>query len=73
MRASFKLFNRENIFAAAFIAILLTVLWLIFSILRPFWMDFMWALILALTCYPVFTRLKARFQRERGTIAASVS
>ena len=71
MRASFKLFNRENIFSAAFIAILLTVLWLIFSILRPFWMDFMWALILALTCYPVFVRLKAVF-RGRGTIAAAV-
>jgi predicted PurR-regulated permease PerM len=71
MRASFKLFNRENIFAAAFIAILLTVLWLIFSILRPFWMDFMWALILALTCYPVFIRLKAVF-RGRGTVAAAV-
>ena len=71
MRASFRLFNRENIFAAAFIAILLTLLWLVFTILRPFWQDFMWALILALTCYPVFTRLKALF-RGRGSVAALV-
>lgn len=71
MRASFKLFNRENLFAAAFIAILLTVLWLVFNILRPFWVDFMWALILALTCYPLFARLKALF-RGRGGIAALI-
>jgi predicted PurR-regulated permease PerM len=69
MRASFKLFNRENIFAAAFIAILITLLWLIFTILEPFWHDFMWALILALTCYPLFTRLKSLF-RGRGGLAA---
>lgn len=71
MRASFKLFNRENIFAAAFIAILITLLWLIFTILKPFWHDFMWALILALTCYPVFTRFKSLL-RGRGGPAAFV-
>ena len=69
MRSSFNLFNRENIFAAAFIAILITLLWLVFSILKPFWQVFMWALILALTCYPVFTRLKVLF-RGRGGLAA---
>ncbi|MBN2032910.1 MAG: AI-2E family transporter [Deltaproteobacteria bacterium] len=69
MRTSFRLFNRENIFAAAFIAILLSLLWLLFSILRPFWPDFMWALILALTCYPVFIRLKSLF-RGKGGLAA---
>ncbi|MBN2033564.1 MAG: AI-2E family transporter [Deltaproteobacteria bacterium] len=69
MRSSFRLFNRENIFAAAFIAILITLLWLVFSLLRPFWADFMWALILALTCYPVFTRLKS-FLRGKGGLAA---
>jgi predicted PurR-regulated permease PerM len=69
MRASFKVFDRENIFAAAFIAILLTLLWLVFTILKPFWQAFMWALILALTCYPVFTRLKTFF-RGRGGPAA---
>ena len=71
MRASFKLFNRENIFAAAFISILLTLLWLIFTILEPFWHAFMWALILAMTCYPLFTRLKSLF-RGRGGLAALV-
>jgi predicted PurR-regulated permease PerM len=69
MRASFKLFNRENVFAAAFISILLTLLWLVFTILKPFWQVFIWALILALTCYPVFTRLKNLF-RGRGSPAA---
>lgn len=71
MRASFRLFTRENLFAAAFIVILLTLLWLVFSVLEPFWMDFMWALILALTLYPVFTRLK-NWLRGRGTLAALI-
>ena len=71
MRASFRLFTRENLFAAAFIVILVTLLWLVFSVLAPFWMDFMWALIFALTLYPVFTRLK-NLLRGRGGIAALV-
>jgi len=71
MRASFRLFTRENLFAAAFIAILVTLLWLVFSVLEPFWMDFMWALIFALTLYPLFTRLK-NLLRGRGTLAALI-
>jgi predicted PurR-regulated permease PerM len=71
MRASFRLFNRENLFAGAFIVILVTLLWLVFSVLEPFWMDFMWALIFALTLYPVFTRLK-NLLRGRGTLAALI-
>lgn len=71
MRASFRLFTRENLFAAAFIVILLTLLWLTFSVLEPFWADFMWALIFALTLYPVFTRLK-KLLRGRGGLAALV-
>jgi predicted PurR-regulated permease PerM len=71
MRASFRLFTRENLFAAAFIVILVTLLWLVFSVLEPFWMDFMWALIFALTLYPVFTRLK-NLLRGRGTLAALI-
>ncbi|RPI07858.1 MAG: AI-2E family transporter [Acidobacteriales bacterium] len=71
MRASFRLFTKENLFAAAFIVILVTLLWLVFSVLEPFWMDFMWALIFALTLYPVFTRLK-NLLRGRGGIAALV-
>ena len=71
MRASLKLFNRENLFAAAFIVILLTLLWLVFSVLEPFWADFIWALIFALTLYPVFTRLK-KLLRGRGGLAALI-
>jgi predicted PurR-regulated permease PerM len=71
MRASFRLFTRENLFAAAFIVILVTLLWLVFSVLEPFWMDFMWALILALTLYPVFTRLK-NLLRGKGGLAAII-
>jgi predicted PurR-regulated permease PerM len=71
MRASFRLFTRENLFAAAFIVILLTLLWLTFSVLEPFWADFMWALILALTLYPVFTRLK-NLLRASGGLAALI-
>jgi len=71
MRASFRLFTRENLFAAAFILILVTLLWLVFSVLRPFWEDFMWALIFALTLYPVFTKLK-NLVRGRGGLAAFI-
>jgi predicted PurR-regulated permease PerM len=71
MRASFRLFTRENLFAAAFIIILLTLLGLVFSVLEPFLADFMWALILALTFYPFFTRLK-KLLRGRGGIAALI-
>jgi predicted PurR-regulated permease PerM len=71
MRTSFRLFTRENLFAAAFIVILVTLLWLVFSVLRPFWEDFMWALIFALTLHPVFTRLK-KLLRGRGGLAALI-
>lgn len=71
MRASFRLFTRENLFAAAFILILVTLLWLVFSVLRPFWEDFMWALIFALTLHPVFTRLK-NLLRGRGGLASLI-
>jgi len=71
LRASFRLFNRENLFAAAFIVILLTLLWLVFTVLEPFWADFMWALVLALTLYPVFSRLK-NLLRGRGGVAALI-
>jgi predicted PurR-regulated permease PerM len=71
MRTSFRLFTRENLFAAAFIVILLTLLWLVFSVLEPFWADFIWALILALTLYPVFSRLK-NLLRGRGGLSALV-
>jgi predicted PurR-regulated permease PerM len=69
MRASLRLFSRENLFAAAFIVILLTLLWLVFSVLEPFWADFMWALIFALTLYPVFIRLKKLFRGSGGLAA----
>jgi len=71
MRTSFRLFTRENLFAAAFIVILLTLLWLVFSVLEPFWADFIWALILALTLYPVFSRLKSLLG-GRGGLSALV-
>jgi len=71
MRASFRLFTRENLFAAAFIVILVTLLLLTFSVLEPFWADFMWALILALTLYPVFTRLK-KLLKGRGGLASII-
>lgn len=71
MRTSFRLFTRENLFAAAFIVILVTLLGLVFSVLEPFWADFMWALILSLSLYPVFTRLKSLL-RGKGGLASLI-
>lgn len=54
----FKFFSRENLFAFAFLAILVTLIVLAATILSPFLGDFFWAIILAFTFYPLFTRLK---------------
>lgn len=58
MDAKLRFFSRENLFAFAFLAILLTLIVLAITILHPFLGDFFWALILALSCYPLYKRLK---------------
>jgi predicted PurR-regulated permease PerM len=54
MDSSFKLFSRNNLFALAFFAILVSLLWLVVSLLGPFVEDFLWAAILSLSFYPVY-------------------
>jgi predicted PurR-regulated permease PerM len=54
MDSSFKLFSRNNLFALAFFAILVSLLWLVVSLLSPFLEDFLWAAILSLSFYPVY-------------------
>jgi len=65
----FRFFSRENLFAFAFLAILVTLIVLAATILSPFLGDFFWAIILAFTFYPLFIRLKDLF-RGRVNLAA---
>jgi predicted PurR-regulated permease PerM len=71
MDAKPRFFTRENLFAFAFLAILLTLIVLALTILNPFLGDFFWALILALTCYPLYKRLKS-WLRGRGGLASFI-
>ncbi len=66
---SFKPFTRENLFAVAFFAILVSILWLVGSLLSPFLEDFLWAIILSLSSYPLYQRLK-RILRHRENLAS---
>jgi len=65
----FRFFSRENLFAFAFLAILVTLIVLAATILSPFLGDFFWAIILAFTFYPLFIRLK-NFLRGRANLAS---
>lgn len=54
MNSSFKLFTRENIFALAFLAILVAMLRVVVILLSPFIEDFLWALFFTISFYPVY-------------------
>jgi predicted PurR-regulated permease PerM len=71
MDASFKLFSRNNLFAVAFFAILVSLLWLVVSLLSPFLEDFLWAAILSLSFYPVYQRVY-RWLRHRENLASAL-
>jgi predicted PurR-regulated permease PerM len=71
MDAKLRFFTRENLFAFAFLVILATLVILAVTILSPFLGDFFWALILAMTCYPLFNRLKGLL-RGRGNLASFI-
>lgn len=71
MESRIRFFNRENLFAFAFLVILLALFWLVLSILDPFLGDFLWAIILAFTFYPLYKRLYMRL-KGRGNMAASM-
>lgn len=67
--SNFKLFTRENLFALAFFFILVTLLWLAVSILSPFLPDFIWALIISMTFYPIYARV-FRILGHRANLSA---
>jgi predicted PurR-regulated permease PerM len=69
METRIRFFNRENLFAFAFLVILLSLLWLVVTILDPFLGDFLWAIILAFTFYPLYKPLRKRL-RGKGNLAA---
>jgi len=69
--SSFRLFTRENLFAVAFFSILVSLLWLVGSLLSPFLEDFLWAVILALSFYPLYQRLR-RILRQRENLASLI-
>lgn len=65
----FRFFSRENLFAFAFLVILVTLIVLAATILSPFLGDFLWAIILAFIFYPLFMRLK-NLLRGRANLAS---
>jgi predicted PurR-regulated permease PerM len=67
--SAFNIFSRENLFALAFFFILVTLLWLVGSILSPFLQDFIWALIICMTFYPIYTRVLRRLGRRANLSA----
>jgi predicted PurR-regulated permease PerM len=62
---------REQLFAAFFFAVFLFLLYQLYLFLAPFFAPLLWAGILALTFYPLTTRLVLAF-RGRRTLAAFV-
>jgi predicted PurR-regulated permease PerM len=71
MDASFRLFSRNNLFAIAFFAILVSLLWLVVSVLSPFLEDFLWAAILSLSFYPVYQFIN-KVVRHRQNLASLI-
>jgi predicted PurR-regulated permease PerM len=69
MDSSLKLFTRENIFALAFLAILLAVLRVVAILLSPFLEDFLWAFLLTITFYPAYLFVCKKLG-DRATLAA---
>jgi predicted PurR-regulated permease PerM len=71
MESKIRFFNQENLFAFAFLVILISLIVLAITVLSPFLGDFFWAIILAFTFYPLFSRLNRRL-RGRGNIASFI-
>lgn len=71
MDGRIRFFNRENLFAFAFLVILIGLLVLAITILSPFLGDFFWAIILAFTFYPLFKRLNRRL-KGRASLASFI-
>jgi predicted PurR-regulated permease PerM len=62
--------SRELLFAAFFFAVFLFLLYQLYLFVAAFFAPLVWAAILALTFYPLTTRLVALFHGRRGLAAA---
>ena len=63
--------SRRHLFTVIFLLIFLLFLWELGLVLRPFFSSILWALILAITTYPLYVRLLVRV-RYRDNLAAAL-
>jgi predicted PurR-regulated permease PerM len=63
--------SRRQLFTVTFLLIFLLFLWELGLVLRPFFSSILWALILAITTYPLYVRLLVRVG-YRENIAAAI-
>jgi predicted PurR-regulated permease PerM len=63
--------SRRQLFTVTFLLIFLLFLWELGLVLRPFFSSILWALILAITTYPLYVRLLVRIG-YRENIAAAI-
>ena len=63
--------SRRQLFTVTFLLVFLLLLWELGLILRPFFSPILWAVIIATTTYPLYTRLLARVG-YRKNIAATI-
>ena len=71
MKTQFTI-SRENIFVVAFFVLLIGLLSLLFSLLEPFLLSFVWATILVMVFYPLYSWL-CKWTRRRNTLAALIA
>ena len=59
----------KQVFSVTFFGILLLLMWQMGIILSPFFYPIMWAVMLATTFYPLFTKLLIRLHNRRNLVA----
>jgi predicted PurR-regulated permease PerM len=62
--------SRRQLFTVTFLLIFLLFLWELGLVLRPFFSSILWALILAITTYPLYVRLLVRVGYRENVAAA---
>src|SRR4051812_31382357 len=67
----FEPMPRRQLFTVTFLLLFLLLLWELGLVLRPFFSSILWALILAITTYPLYVRLLVRIG-YRENIAAAI-
>ena len=64
--------NQQSVFVVAFLGLLAGLLSLLFSLLEPFLHSFVWATILVMVFYPIYSRI-LKWTGGRPTLAALIS